>query len=79
MKKKGRYQQKADQGLVPHRYDRDSKSFREGAWKNWPHARDDNRNITATMPMEARSDCAFFKNDKHALMDRQTRYHQFTM
>ncbi len=34
-KKLGRYQQKARQGLVPFRYDREGRSFKAGAWKNW--------------------------------------------
>jgi hypothetical protein len=32
--KKGRYQQKIDLGLVPHSYNKDSASFKAGAWKN---------------------------------------------
>lgn len=53
---KGRYQQKREAGLVPHHYDRDSRSFSEGAWKHWPHTRDSNRNIISTMDFEARND-----------------------
>lgn len=31
----GRYQHKVRLGLVPFRYDKDTRSFNEGAWKNW--------------------------------------------
>ncbi len=34
-KKLGRYQQKRRLGLVPYRYDRESKPFKAGAWRNW--------------------------------------------
>lgn len=37
----GRYQQKVRAGLVPHRYDKDSKSFLMGAYKNWPRNSND--------------------------------------
>lgn len=33
-KPQGRYAEKRERGLVPHRYDRDSKRFQSGAWKN---------------------------------------------
>lgn len=36
VKKQGRYQVKKRQGLVPSYYDRDSRSFAAGAFKNWP-------------------------------------------
>lgn len=29
------YQEKRRRGLVPHHYDRDSKSFQAGAYKHW--------------------------------------------
>lgn len=35
MKKTSRYQEKRRLGLVPHRYDKDSRSFNLGAHKNW--------------------------------------------
>ena len=35
-KKLGRYQQKVRLGLVPFMYDRNSKQFAQGAWKNQP-------------------------------------------
>ncbi len=37
-KKVGRYQQKMRQGMVPHVYDKSSKSFLAGAHKHWPSA-----------------------------------------
>ena len=64
-KKKGRYQIKKEAGLVPHVYDRDSRSFMEGAWKNWPHNRDKvTRRITWTQPEEDRN----AKADRDALV-----------
>lgn len=76
MKTKGRYQQKMDQGLVPHRYDHDSRSFMEGAWKNWPHNRDPvTRQITYTQEEHERN----VRTDLVAFANRQTRFHQFTM
>ena len=63
-RKKGRYQVKKEAGLVPHNYDRESRSFMEGAWKNWPHNRDkETRKITWTQPEEARN----AKADRDAL------------
>lgn len=35
-KRRGRYAEKKRLGLVPHAYDKNSKSFQAGAWKNWP-------------------------------------------
>jgi hypothetical protein len=34
-KKIGRYREKVRLGLVPSNYDRNSRSFGLGAWKNW--------------------------------------------
>lgn len=34
-KKRGRYTEKKRLGLVPHSYDKNSRSFQAGAWKNW--------------------------------------------
>lgn len=73
-RKKGRYQVKRDMGLVPFLYDRDSRSFLDGAWKNWPHARDRvTRQITGTQN-EANRDV---RSDIHFLLNRQTNYHLF--
>lgn len=73
-KKKGRYQVKKDAGLVPHIYDRDSRRFSEGAWKNWPHRRDPvTRAIVWTLDDFER----VVKVDAQMLFDRQTRFHQF--
>lgn len=73
-KKKGRYQAKRALGLVPFQYDRDSRSFLEGAWKNWPHARDRvSRQITGTQNEENRD----VRGDIHFLSKRSTRYHEF--
>lgn len=55
-RKKGRYQQKMEKGLVPHQYDKNSRRFLDGAWKNWPHTRDASGNIVARMDPAARND-----------------------
>lgn len=34
-KRRGRYAEKKRLGLVPHIYDKNSRSFQAGAWKNW--------------------------------------------
>lgn len=35
-KRRGRYAEKKRLGLVPFFYDKNSKGFHQGAWKNWP-------------------------------------------
>ena len=77
-KKKGRYQQKADAGLVPHRYDRDSRSFREGAFKNWPNTRNPvTREITGVVSDDVKANSQWGRNDRALLGERSTRYHRF--
>lgn len=34
-KRRGRYGEKKRLGLVPHNYDKNSRSFQAGAWKHW--------------------------------------------
>jgi hypothetical protein len=71
---KGRYQVKRELGLVPHLYDTDSKSFLEGAWKNWPCSRDKTtRQIVGTQNETNRD----VRGDIHFLTRRDTRYHVF--
>lgn len=53
--RKSRYRVKKELGLVPHVYDKNSRSFSEGAWRHWPHRRDKDKKITFTCPVEERS------------------------
>lgn len=64
-KAKGRYRQKQESGMVPHRYERDSKKHQMGAWKWWGDRPD---------LMEYRG---LHKADVQVLMNRETRYHRF--